>query len=439
MQALTLAIAALAVSAMVAVVALSRRNLVHPAAAFGLPFFFFVAAAQLHLTHFMHDWSASFAAMVLGGGALFCAGAFFACGTRAPRLNLARADYPRPNRLLIAVVLLAIGAAIGWAYKSTIPGGVPVFSGHIDAERLRAHDAGGFPAWSTFLTDGARLGSWLLLAYAYLRWRESSRALRAAMIVGALLLALGSGLGASRNELVLTFAVPLIAIYAVRRTRGLRLTWRPVVAGLLGLVLISGVYIYRVEQGPPDSYAYLNTGSGAPATLKRAVLPLFIAGAYPLEDERRLTEAMPSNYSFLRGAASLSSLPDFTLPGGKPLGDILGALSVEESEGIHWTVGSYQAQAFADGGTLGVLLISLLLGLGLGCAYRSVRDRSGLFAIATTAYIAYVAAFMVYSNLLSFSLNPFYELAVIAGVDAWARRGRLGKLSPVDLAQPAAL
>ena len=58
-----------------------RRDLTHPAVAFGSVWFFFVAVAQLQLTDFERVWSLGFSAMVVGGGILFAAAALWAGGT----------------------------------------------------------------------------------------------------------------------------------------------------------------------------------------------------------------------------------------------------------------------------------------------------------------------------------------------------------------------
>ena len=89
-----------------------RRDLAHPAVAFGVPWFAFAGLAQLRLTPFEHPWSTGFAAMVLGGGLLFVLAAGAVGGTDRVRGTITvRPEHYQPQRFLIAGVLLLAGSA----------------------------------------------------------------------------------------------------------------------------------------------------------------------------------------------------------------------------------------------------------------------------------------------------------------------------------------
>ena len=66
-----------------------------------------------------------------------------------------------------------------------------------------------------------------------------------------------------------------------------------------------------------------------------------------------------------------------------------------------------------------------LLGLGFGRLYRWARRKAGLLAVALVAYVAYYSIFMVYDNLLSFSLIVVYDLALILVLERYARGDEL--------------
>ena len=74
--------------------------------------------------------------------------------------------------------------------------------------------------------------------------------------------------------------------------------------------------------------------------------------------------------------------------------------------------------------------MSVILGLLFGSLYRVARRTSRLVALAVIGYLAYYTAYMIYDNLLSFSLIAVYDLAVLVAVD-WLASGRvfIGRLA----------
>jgi hypothetical protein len=154
-----------------------------------------------------------------------------------------------------------------------------------------------------------------------------------------------------------------------------------------------------------------------------AGLLLYIGATFALETERRLVQEVPGRHSTTSGLATLQLLPDALFPNGKPsYGDITAATTRDRDPSPHWTVATYQGRAFLDFGTAGVFILSCLLGLVLGLAYRLARGRTWLVAAAVAAYAAYYAAFLAYENLLSVNPTFVYDLAVLALVERTARR-----------------
>ena len=420
---MTVAIGLAAVAIAAAIFWLGRRDLAHPAVAFGLAWFICVAITQLDLTTFVQPWSGSFALLVFGGGLAFVAAATIAAGTAPARGTVAprRSDYD-PGRILLAALILIASGFLGRWLESRILGGVPLLSGNIDALRSNAYGNGNvaIPSYVTFLSNGFYLGGWCLLAYLWLRWRELSRLATAAVSGGVVLAAVGALAGGSRNVFLYAMAVPLVAVYASTQRLPRRAIGSIAVAVALLLVVFSGVYIVRSGG---------NADTGQPRIL-RPLVPLYVATAYPFEAERRYVLAMPGKFSPTRGGATLASLPDAAFPHGKPpLGNMIGTLTHTSPKAPNWTVASYQGRIIADFGATAVLPFSILLGLLLGAGYRACRGRRGLLALAAVGIIAYYAAFMTYDNLLSFSLGVFYDLVVVACVAAFAGgltvRGRL--------------
>jgi hypothetical protein len=175
---LSWAIALIALAIAGSIFWLGRRDLTHPAVAFGVAWFLSVAITQLELTPFVHAWSVSFALMVIGGGLAFVAAATIAAGTDPARgtVRPKRSDY-EPRRILLAALVLLASGLLGRWLESRILGGVPLLSGNIDVLRARAYGNGNVavPAYVTFLNNGFYLGGWCLLAYLWLRRGQLSR------------------------------------------------------------------------------------------------------------------------------------------------------------------------------------------------------------------------------------------------------------------------
>lgn len=421
---------------------LGRRDLTRPAVAFGSVWFAWVALAQLQLTTLEEDWSTGFALMVLGGGALFVIAATLAGGTAPARgsVGLAAGEV-RIRPLVVATVILIAGAVVGAAYKADRLGGVPLFSDNPDLVRGRAFTGvADLPTWSSALTGGFYLGMWCALAALWLgRGRLSRRA-----AAGIWLLALagfgGVCLEASRNLAFFALAVPVIALYLVARPRPSRArTALAVAAAAVAVLGVGGLFALRLSQAGGEASEFIRTELDRQPAAVRPILPAYVNGALPLEGARRLYEGVPSQYSYGRGASSLTSLPNAAFPEGKAqYGSSVAALMGTGQRGqITWSVASYQGRLVADLGWRGVLLGSVLLGLAFGAVHRWARTRTGLLPVAAIAFVAYYAAFMVYDNQLSFTLIGFYDLAVIAAVGAvatgripWPARGRSAAAEP---------
>jgi len=158
---------------------------------------------------------------------------------------------------------------------------------------------------------------------------------------------------------------------------------------------------------------------------------MYLNGVLPLDGYQLLFRNVPGEFDWGYGGYSLPSLPDAAFPSGKPAyGAVVGAgVNLDGSIGF-WTVATYQGRAFADWGVTGVLSVSVILGLLFGSLYRVARRTSRLVALAVIGYVAYYTAYMIYDNLLSFSLIAVYDLAVLVAVD-WLASGRvfIGRLA----------
>jgi hypothetical protein len=410
-----------------------------------VPWFAFIAIAQLRLTDLEGSWSTGFTVLVIGGGLAFVVAALLAGGT-APargRIEVRREDFALRRLVIVAVFLLAAGCVGAW-YKAHLLGDVPLLSGNADLIRGRA--GGGdiaVPAWASALTDCFFLSMWAALAALWVLPRRSRRWAAGGLVLLAGLGVFGATLEASRNITLLALAIPAIAVYLIARPARRRARLAQLGVGLaIVLVVVGGAFVVRLTQTESAGHDYLTAETKRQPPALRPVIPLYINGVFPLEAERRLYEEVPGHEPYGLGSYGLLSLPDAFYPEGKPdYGDVVGLLMQNRAGnpaegGLNWTVATYQGRAYADLGAPGVILLSLLLGLAFGRLYRWARSRDGFLSVAIVGYVAYYSALMLYDNLLSFTIIAVFDLFAIMVLERYVRdaglRATLGRLAGAE-------
>lgn len=403
---------------------LGRNDLTRAAVAFGVPWFGLVAVAQLRLTSVEYPWSTGFTFLAIGGGLAFVVAATLAGGT-LPSRGVVAVDRQqvREQRLVLAALVLIAGGVVGVAYKAHVLGAIPLLSDNPDVVRgsvVRNGEAV-LPPWSSALTNGLYLGMWCVLAALWVGQEGRSRA----RVVGLWLLAgaamVGVCLEASRNAVLFALVVPGIAAYLLAGPRGRASTAAWIAAAICVLAVgVGGLFVVRLMRASSDARTYIETELDRQPQALRPLLPIYINAVFPIEAARRLNDAVPNQVPYGFGANSLVSLPAAFFPEGKPDmgGDVGGLMRTGTGEQLTWTVATYQGPLIADLGWQGVVLGSLLLGLAFGSLQRWARRRTGFLAVAVIAYVAYYSAYMLYDNLLSFTVIAVYDLAVIAVVGA---------------------
>ena len=380
--------------------------------------------------------------MAIGGGLAFVLAATVAGGTAPARVGtpVRREDYAVRRMVALALVLLAAGAAGAW-YKAHLLGGVPLLSGNADELRGRAFETkGGVPSWASALTNCFYLSMWVSLAALWVAGRGLARRLAAGLVVLACAGLFGATLEASRNITLFALAIPAIGVYLIARPRRRRahVAQFGAAAAIVALV-VGGAFVARLTQTHSAGHDYLTAETKRQPVALRPLLPIYINGVFPFEAARRVYDDVPRNHSYGLGGYSLASLPDAFFPEGKlAYGDLVGALmqnrfGLQGRGGLEWTVATYQGRALADLGAVGVILVSLLLGLGFGRLYRWARARRGFLSVAIVGYVAYYSALMVYDNLLSFTLIAVFDLVAILVAEQLIRHtqleGALGRVA----------
>ena len=404
---------------------LGRHDLSRPAVAFGVPWFGFIALAQLRLTSLEQPWSTDFTWVALGGGLAFIVACALAGGTASSRgaVKIDR-QLVRERRLVVAALVLISGGAAGVAYKAHVLGAIPLLSDDPDVVRASVRRNGEvvLPGWSTALTNGLYLGMWCALAALWVGRAGRPRAWVGGLWLLATLALIGVSLEASRNLVLFALVVPAVGAYLLAGPRGYagRVAW--IAVALCALTLgVGGLFVVRVMRVDNSSRTYVERQLERQPPALRPLIPIYINAVFPLEAARRLQTAVPERIPYGLGGNSLLSLPDAFFPRGKPSygGGVAKLMRTAERDQLSWTVASYQGRLLADLGWQGVVLGSLLLGLAFGSLHRWARRRSGFLPVAVIAYVAYYSAFMVYDNLLSFTVIGVYDLAVIMLLSAY--------------------
>jgi oligosaccharide repeat unit polymerase len=247
---------------------------------------------------------------------------------------------------------------------------------------------------------------------------------------------IGAFSGGSRNSLLFAVAVPLVVAYLASGPLARRQALGLAAVALVLVAFASVVFAERISQRGGGETFYELATEDKPVVVK-PVMPAYIAGTYGFETFRRVHDAFPGRYTYGYGGYQLTSMPDKAFPDGKPpVGTVFGLLSWDGPGSATWTVASYQGRAYADFGIAGVLLASMLLGVLFGGVYRLAREYPSVLTLVATGCAVYIAAFMVYDNLLSFSVAVVYDLTVVGVATALAAR-QAGARRDVAVAQPA--
>lgn len=379
--------------------------------------FGFAALAQLSLTDFERAWSAGFAEQVFGGGLLLAGMAVLAAGLAPVRgtISIDWESYSSRRALAAAAGLLAAGAA-GLAVIATELGGIPVLASDVDTARIQAIGLYGEPAipgWTVILTSGFQLSLWLC-ALAVRLDRDGEVWVKIA--AGGLAVAAFAGIaaGGSRHPVIFALFVPAVAMYLLARPSPARA--RLLLAFALGVLVLAlgGLFLVRSD----DAGDVRETGEvevGGYAAPLRPLVPIYVSGAYPLEEARRVAERVPGGAARGNGRFLLAGLPDRAFPEGKPdYFELLRQFSRTSLEEPFWFVATYQARAYLDFGLPGVLIWSLVVGALLGLAYRLARGGRSLFAVAVVGYAAYFAAVSTYESPFTDPRAAIELLAILA-------------------------
>jgi hypothetical protein len=282
------------------------------------------------------------------------------------------------------------------------------------------------------LTNGFYLSMWCSLAALWLPRRRSRRTVALLVALSAVAL-FGVSLEASRNLILFALAIPTVALYLLRLggRRRARVGWTVAVVAVAAAV-VGGAFAARLWQSETTGTEFLNSELKRQPVLVRPLVPVYVNGVFPLEAAHRLYGEFPAHQPYRLGAYSLKSLPDAAFPEGKrDYGNTVAQLMEVgvRGPGLSWTVASYQGRLWADLGWAGVMLGSVLLGLGFGRLYRWARARRGFLAVAIVGYVTYYSVYMVYDNLLSFTLIAAFDLGVLFVLERYARGEELVRTS----------
>lgn len=412
-------IATIACILLVCFVVASRGDFSKPWVALPIPWYAGLAIAQIKLLDYRTAWGTRTAFLLLTAPLLLSGASYLvSAGThRQVHRSVFPIVNPRPILRVVGIVLIT-GAVLGLLLRARLAGGVTILQGDIDQARVGAR----IPAPVTFLTDGFYLGMWATMAHIATKRSESSRP---SIIEVALVMVAAAGVlaTASRNTATIAFTVPIIFTY----TAGL--VERPHLRTILplafvGLSILSGLFFLRTQQREQQTgfepYFYTTVVPKTPV-VARPFLPVYVAFATSFETFARVTQVYPASFPYANGRYHLYWVP-------RQLGLVRKAQFYDATEAVsrpyYFIVATYAGPLYGDFGGGGVLLGSVLIGLGFGFARRWCFRHSSLVGAAVWSYLTYTLIFMLYEDVYRiFLLSLVYDVAVIVVVCRLAQGG----------------
>jgi hypothetical protein len=411
-QRLTTAVAAVGLAG--AALFVGRRDLTQPHVLLPLVWFAAVAVAQVDFFNYQTPWSRETTTVVFACPLVLAAASRWAAGPMSVRTVRPRGIDPVIDaRVRIASCILIVLGAAGLYLKIQILGTAPIFSDSIDTLR----SAGGIkiPAYLTFLTNCFALCGWLRTYRFFAGSKATSlRAEDLALVAVALG---GVAASASRNALLLTLILPLIFAYLVGAFRDRRLGTTIVltIGTAVAVAIIAGLFFIRTSQHRDsafESYFYRGVVPATPAVL-RPTLPIQIGVAAPFETLNRVVRSTHRPGTRPAGHYSVPGLPtQLSFLTGPRANFYL--LTAKLSSPYYFNVSTYAGPLYADLGLGGLLFASTVLGVLFGFSRRFLFLAGSMAAYAIAAYLAYLTAFLLYENVLTFyTFSVVWDLTIL--------------------------
>jgi oligosaccharide repeat unit polymerase len=381
----------LGVALAAAFLVVGRANLVRPYVALPAVWFLAVAVAQLPVIDYRSPWSTDMVILAFGAPLAFAVASWAAAGD-LPKPTVAPRPQPNYGRLGPAGAVLLAAGMVGVTVKAALLGGVPILSPNID--ELRSAGGVAVPFYVSYLVVCSTFSTWV---WSW-RWAQRRQLHDAALALWSLALVASGG---SRNVLLVAVVVPLVYMYL----SGLfaAIGWRRIaVVGAVLLAIASGLFFLRLGQQRDSqfgSYVYSSVVERSPTVL-RPLLPVYIGLATPLETLNRVTAYRRPNDGSDPGQYSVPGVPPVLNPFGarRDFYALTGALS----QPYYFNVATFVGPLYADGGLALALVLAAVVGFLAGALFR-VLYRSGTVAsVALAAYGTYVVTFLFYENLLTF-------------------------------------
>jgi len=390
-------------------------DLLHPVRVFGALWCFCLALASLRLLSYLSDWNSLTWRCFLTGLACFVVG-FWVTGRYSSRqgavLNVGGAEdvashcfLPTKKTLVVAWLCLAVGLAV-LAFEYNLLGEIPIFSDSPDVARLRLF-GGNDPQFDKFylkvlhpFVDFIKYGVFLAVMVLCQRKPKNRKVVLLSLslvLVGILALSSQGG-----RIFLVYIAIPSAVLFHYLRRR-IRLV--ELGAAVLIIFLFLGLFgsIRSAAGQSAPIFDRVRSMSSFPegqfwdgVAFGYGTLTLSYEVFFRLTGDLQNLQHPPSGFLFY-------SLHRFIARAS--LGEIAGDFYSGE-----FTTATYLGELYGDYQYWGVLLGSLVIGLGYGWVYSRTDDRGPVYSLYVRALLIQMLIFFPYVNLFSTYVNWIFDL-----------------------------
>jgi len=373
-----------------------------------------LSLTQLQLTQYeaKHPIRVEFYLLALFALFAFLIGSWLTLGKTLPITTIRKRLKSRWHlpKFLIALLFMTVTALIAMYYEYSRFNNLPIFSSDPDHLRVELNQAvSGWIHWMSMFP--AQI---IMVAAVYMFSKVGTLKLRNYIALGAFVvtnLALLSVWGA-RLSLVPPIVVVVVAFHYLRRRLGLVY----IVVSLLLISLLLIVPLLVRQQITYQGYDYLYESSRANIPKSMAwTLPIYLGFSWNIYSANAAMEYVPRHKPYQMGAQMLLT-PFWPLIA--PLVNLIADYKLSRpptysAEFVSWhTTATYMTPLYVDFGVIGVLVGSLLLGMGVTMVYRRMRSSPTPFNVLLYSYIVFGILMSIYVNW--FFITTFYvDLAIL--------------------------
>lgn len=391
-----------------------RLDIFAPYIVFSIVWLIGLSLAQLRLTQYEveHPIRIEFYLLTLFALFAFLTGSWLvmrrtlSITTIRKRLNL----HWHPLKFRLALFIMFVTALIAMYYEYSRFGTLPIFSSNPEHLRVELDQVvSGWIHWISMFPVQI-----IMVTAVYIFSKQGLLKLRTYIALGAFVaanLALLSVWG-SRVVLVPPIVVVVVAFHYLRRR--LRPKYIALSLLLIALLLTIPPLLRQKITYKHNDYLYKSARANIPKSMAWT-LPVYISFSWNIYAANVVMENVPRNKPYQMGAQMVLT-PFWPLIA--PVANIVADYKLSRpplySTGfVSWhTTATYMAPLYVDFGVIGVLLGSLLLGIGVTMVYQRIRRSPTPFNVLLYGYLVYGLLMSIYVNWF-FRTTFFIDLFIL--------------------------